>query len=171
MNLIYHFDKDGKTDEAWSFLKALDSNIKNYYNSETMLFQAIGKKEAAIGFAVQSSIIDNINKNNMPLQIVDAQSGSIIITDGIAAIKNAPHPNAAKAFVEFAGSPEMQTKIANKFNRIPTLKPALAGCPKWMQTEYKAMDVNWSVISEKQKSWLQKWNTEIRDSNKDVKSK
>lgn len=170
-NLVYHFSKDGKTDEAWSFIKKLDSNIKNYYNSDTMLYQAIGKKEAAIGISVQSAIIDNINKNKMPLEIVDAKSGSIVITDGIAAIKNAPHPNAAKAFVEFAGSPEMQTKIANKFNRIPTLKSALAGCPKWMQTEYKAMDVDWSVVSGKQNEWLQKWDTEIRDLNKDVKSK
>lgn len=47
--------------------------MKNYYNSETMLFQAVGKKEAAISFTVQSSIIDNIADNNMPLEIVDAE--------------------------------------------------------------------------------------------------
>lgn len=170
MSLIYNSDKDGKIDEAWNFLKTLDSNMKNYYDSETMLFQAIGKKEAAISFAVQSSIIDNINKNNMPLEIVDAQSGSIIITDGIAAIKNSPHPNAAKAFVEFAGSAEMQAKIANEFNRIPTLKSALANCPEWMQTDYKAMNTDWAAVSEKQSEWLQKWDTEIRNSSKDLKS-
>lgn len=170
-NLVYNFSKDGNTDESWKFIKGLDSNIKNYYNSDTMLYQAIGKKEAAIGISVQSAIIDNINKNNMPLQIVDAKSGSVVITDGIAAIKNAPHPNAAKAFVEFAGSAEMQTKIANKFNRIPTLKSALSGCPSWMQTDYKAMNVDQSVISAKQNEWLQKWDTEVRDSSKDVKSK
>lgn len=170
MSLIYNSHKENKTDEAWSYLKALDSNMKNYYNSETMLFQAIGKKEAAISFAVQSSIIDNVEKNGMPLEIVNAESGSIVITDGIAAIKNAPHPNAAKAFVEFAGSAEMQAKIANEYNRIPTLKTALADCPMWMQTEYKAMDSDWSVISENQSAWLQKWDTEIRNASKDLKS-
>lgn len=169
MSLIYKSYEDEKIDEAWNLLKDIDANMKNYYNSETMLFQAIGKKEAAISFATQSSIIDNVSKNNMPLEIVDATSGSIIITDGIAAIKNAPHPIAAKAFVEFAGSAEIQAKLANEFNRIPTLNSALADCPEWMQTEYKAMDVDWSVVSEKQSEWLQKWDTEIRNADKDLK--
>lgn len=169
MSLLYNSYKDDKIDEGWDFLKELDSNMKNYYNSETMQFQAIGKKEAAISFATQSSIIDNITKNNMPLEIVDAASGNIVITDGIAAIKNAPHPNAAKEFVEFAGSAEIQAKFANEFNRIPTLDSALADCPEWMQKEYKAMDVDWGVISKNQSEWLQKWDTEIRNADKDVK--
>lgn len=170
MSLIFQSYKKDKIDEAWNFMKNLDTNMKNYYNSETMLFQAIGKKEAAISYATQSSIIDNITKNNMPLEIVDAESGSVIITDGIAAIKNAPHPNAAKAFVEFAGSAEIQAMFANEFNRIPTLNSALKDCPEWMQTEYKAMDVDWSVLSEKQSEWLQKWDSEIRNADKDLKS-
>ena len=170
MSLVYQSYKNDKIDEAWDFLKALDTNTKNYYNGDTMMFQAIGKKEAAIGYATQSTIIDNITQNNIPLEIIDAESGSVIITDGIAAIKNAPHPNAAKAFVEFAGSAEIQTMLANDFNRIPTLNSALKDCPEWMQTEYKAMDVDWSVISERQNEWLQKWDSEIRNADKDLKS-
>lgn len=169
MSMLYQYDKDGKLDEGWDFLSKLDSNMKNYYSSGSMLFQAVGKKEAAISFAVQSDIIDNIENNTMPLQIVDAQSGSVVITDGVAAIKNAPHPNAAAAFVEFAGSADMQSKIANEFNRIPTLASALESCPQWMKTEYKAMDIDWSVISQKQSEWLQKWNDEIKDASKDIK--
>jgi iron(III) transport system substrate-binding protein len=169
MSLIFQSYRNDKIDEAWSFLKNLDTNMKNYYNSGTMLFQSIGKKEAAISYATQSSIIDNITQNNMPLEIIDAESGSVIITDGVAAIKSAPHPNAAKAFVEFAGSAEIQAMFANEFNRIPTLNSALKDCPEWMQTEYKAMDVDWSVLSEKQSEWLQKWDSEIRNADKDLK--
>ncbi len=36
--------------------------------------------------------------------------------------------------------------VANDFNRIPTLDSALKDSPKWMSKEYKAMDVDWSVI-------------------------
>lgn len=171
MSLIYSYDKQGKTEDAWTYLKGLDANIKNYYNNDTMLFQAIGKGEAAIGFSVLSAITQNRDKNNMPLEVIDAESGSVIITDGIAAIKNAPHPNAAKAFVEFAGSAEMQSKLANDFNRIPTLKSALKDSPEWMQTEYKAMDTDWSVIAKNQSQWLQKFDSEILDANKKVTKK
>ncbi len=169
MSLVYQYEKDGKIDEAWNYLKALDSNMKGYYSSQTLQFQAVGRKEAAISFAVQSAIIDGIEKNNMPLKIIDAKSGSPVITDGVAAIKNAPHPNAAKEFVEFVGSADIQAKIANEFNRIPTLKAAIEKSPEWMKEEYKAMDVDWSVISKNQDAWLQKFDTEIRDSSKDIK--
>lgn len=168
MGLVYQYEKDGNIDGAWEYLTGLDSNIKNYYNAETMMFQAIGKGEAAIGYAVLSAITQNIEQNNMPLEVIDAESGSVVITDGIAAIKNAPHPNAAKAFVEFAGSAKVQALLANEFNRIPTLKSALSECPEWMQTEYKAMDIDWAVIAANQSEWLQKFDNEICDSSKAV---
>ena len=170
-SLIYSFDKVGKIDEAWEYLKSFDNNIKNYYNSGTMQFQAVGKQEAPISFAVLSAITQNQTKNEMPLEIIDAKSGSIVITDGVAAIKNAPHPKAAAAFVEFAGSEEVGILLANEQNRIPTLKSALSGCPEWMSTDYKMMNVDWKVISEKQNEWIQKFDTDIRDSSKDVAKK
>lgn len=166
MSLISRYENK---DDAWAYLTKLDANIKNYYNSGSMQFQAVGKKEAPISFAVLSAVTQNIDKNSMPLKVVDAASGSIVITDGIAAIKNAPHPNAAAAFVDFAGSAEIQAKLANEQNRIPTLKSAVEMAPEWMKTEYKYMDVDWKVISENQGEWLQKFDTEIRDSSKDVK--
>ena len=171
MSLVYQYEKDGKTADAWDYLTKLDKNMKNYYNSGTMQFQAVGKQEAPISFAVLSAITQNIDDNQMPLEIIDAESGSVVITDGIAAIKNAPHPNAAAAFVEFAGSSEIAVLLANEQNRIPTLKSALSSCPQWMSTEYKMMDVDWKVIAENQNEWMQKFDTEIRDSSKDIASK
>ena len=135
------------------------------------MYQAIGKGEAAISIAVLSDIIDNKENNGMPLEVVDAKSGSVIITDCVAALKNAPHPNAAAKFVDFVGSAKVQAMIANDFNRIPTLQSALKDSPKWMSTEYKAMDVDWSTIGKNQSKWIEKWETDIINSNKVVESK
>ncbi|MBD7915380.1 extracellular solute-binding protein [Clostridium sp. Sa3CUN1] len=168
-SLLYGFDKENKLDDGFEFMKALDKNTKKYFNSESLQFQAIGRKEAAITFAPLSSIISNRDENNIPLEIVDAESGSLIITDGIAVIKNAPHKNAAEAFLEFAGSPEIQAELANNFNRMPTLSEALENSPAWMsENKYKAMDVDWTVLAEKQSTWIQKWDSEIKDASKDV---
>lgn len=133
-----------------------------------MMYAALGKGEAAVSWAVLSDIITNQTKNEMPFEIIDAESGSVVLTDCIAAIKNAPYPNAAAAFVEFAGSKEVQAMIANQFNRIPTLDSALPDCPEWMQTSYKAMDIDWSNISKNQSQWLEKWETDVIDANKNV---
>ncbi|EGB16166.1 extracellular solute-binding protein family 1 [Pseudodesulfovibrio mercurii] len=168
--LLQQYEKKGELDKGWAFLKGVDANTKRYYGSGSLLFQAVGRKEAAISFSVLNDIIDNKTKNKMPLQFIDAASGSPVITDGIAVINNAKHPEAAKAFVEFAGSAEIQALLAQKFNRMPTLPDALAGAPEWMgQVTFKAMDVNWGELASRQSAWMQKWDAEIKDSAKDKK--
>ena len=168
-SLLYQYDKEGKIEEGWDYLKALDKNTKKYFGNESLLFQAIGRKEAGVSYSVLSSIVEN-KENGLPLEIVDAESGSVVITDGVAQIKNCKNPNAAKAFMEYVGSAETQAKIANEFNRVPTLKAALENSPKWMsETTYKAMDVDWSVLAKNQSDWMQKWDSEIKNTAKDVK--
>lgn len=165
-SLLYQYDKEGKLEEGWDFMKSLDKNTKKYYNSGSLQFQAIGRQEASVSFAVLSSIVDNKEKG-LPLEIVDSESGSPVITDGIAMIKGAKNPNAAEAFVEFAGSAEMQAKLAKEFNRMPTLDSAIENSPQWMKdSKYKVMDVDWKVLSEKQSDWMQKWDSEIKDASK-----
>ncbi|NMS90632.1 extracellular solute-binding protein [Clostridioides difficile] len=168
-NLINYYSTTKSEAEAWKYLEDLNKNIKNYYNSGSVMYSAIGKGEAAISVAVLSDIIDNKEKNNMPLEVVDAESGSVVITDCVAALKNAPHPNVAAKFVDFVGSAKIQAMIANDFNRIPTLDSALKDSPKWMSKEYKAMDVDWSVIGKNQSNWIEKWETDIIDNNKTIK--
>ena len=168
VGLLDYYSKNASFEEGVEYLKRLDSNTKNYYGSGSLHFQAVGKNEAPISYGVLSSIIDNINNNAMPLKIVDAKEGSIVITDAIAAIKNAPHPNAAKAFVEYAGSEEVQVKLANEFDRMPTLDSAITQGPEWMQTPLKSMKIDWKNVAENELDWLNKWDTEIRDSAKDI---
>ena len=60
--------------------------------------------------------------------------------------------------------------IANDFNRVPTLDAALADSPEWMQTEYKAMDVDWNNISANQSAWLEQWETNVIDADKNLAS-
>jgi iron(III) transport system substrate-binding protein len=168
--LLQQFEKKGELDKGWQFMQELDANTKNYYGSGSLLFQAVGRKEAAISFMVLNSIIDNKIKNKMPLEVIDAGSGSPVITDGIALIRGAKHPNAGKAFVEFAGSAKVQAMLAQSFNRLPTHPDALADSPAWMaDTRFKVMDVDWQDLAAKQSAWIQKWDAEIKDGAKDAK--
>lgn len=168
--LLQQHEKRHDLNGGWAFLKAVDANTKRYYGSGSLQFQAVGRKEAAVSFAVLNSVIDNKIKNNMPLTVVDAKSGSPVITDGIALIKGAKHPNAGKAFVEFAGSPKIQALLAKTFNRIPTHPDAIANSPAWMaESRFKVMDVDWAALAAKQSAWMQTWDTDVKDSGKDQK--
>lgn len=171
-SLLQQFENKGELENGWTFMKELDANTKNYYGSGSMLFQAVGRKEAAVSFMVLNSIIDNKIKNKMPLAVIDAESGSPVITDGIALIHGAKHPNAAKSFIEFAGSAKVQALLAQKFNRLPTHPDALADSPEWMaNTSFKVMDVDWQALAAKQSAWMQKWESEIKSMSKDEKKK
>ncbi len=171
-SLLQQFDNKGQLDNGWQFMKELDANTKNYYGSGSMMFQAVGRKEAAVSFMVLNAIIDNKIKNKMPLAVIDAKSGSPVITDGIALIHGAKHPKAAKSFIEFAGSAKVQAMLAQKFNRLPTHPDALADSPEWMaKTKFKVMDVDWQALATQQSSWIQKWDSEVKSMSKDVKKK
>jgi len=171
-SLLQQFEQKGELDNGWAFMKELDANTKNYYGSGSMLFQAVGRKEAAVSFMVLNSIIDNKINNKMPLAVIDAASGSPVITDGIALIHGAKHPHAAKAFIEFAGSAKIQALLAQEFNRLPTHPDALAESPEWMaETSFKVMDVDWQDLAAKQSEWIQKWDAEIKSMSKDTKKK
>jgi iron(III) transport system substrate-binding protein len=167
--LIDYNIKTKNEDAAWEYLKGLDANTKNYYNSGSVMYSAIGKGEAAISLAVLNDIIKNKEENGMPIEAIEPESGAIVITDCVAALKNAPHPNAAAKFIEFIGSAKTEAMLANEFNRIPALDSALKDSPEWMQTSYKAMDVDWSVIGKNQSKWIEKWENDIIDSNKTIK--
>jgi len=169
-SLLQQYEKKGELEKGWHFLKAVDANTKRYFGSGSLQFQSIGRKEAAISFSVLSSIVDNINKNGLPLEIINAKSGSPVITDGIALIKGARHPKAAKAFIDFAGSVRIQSLLANEFSRLPTHPEAIAKSPKWMsEIEFNIMDVDWGALSKSQSGWMQKWDSEVKDSGKDNK--
>ncbi|NNG01405.1 MAG: extracellular solute-binding protein [Desulfobacteraceae bacterium] len=166
--LLDYYSQVATFEDGVEYLEKLDANTKNYYGSGSLHFQAIGKKEAAISYGVLSAIIDNQVKNAMPLKIVDAEEGAIILTDAVAVIKNGPHPKAAAAFLEYAGSAEVQVLLANLFNRMPTLERVLNQCPGWMQTPVKMMPVNWENISLHELEWLNMWDTQIRNAGRDV---
>lgn len=168
--ILQQFEKKGELDKGWQFMKELDANTKAYYGSGSMLFQAVGRKEAAVSFMVLNDISDNRINNKMPIAAIDAASGSPVITDGIAFIHGAKHPEAGKAFVEFAGSAKVQAMLAQKFNRLPTHPDALAESPAWMaDVKMKVMNVDWQDLASKQSAWMQKWDAEIKDGAKDVK--
>jgi iron(III) transport system substrate-binding protein len=168
-SLLQQYEMTSDLDTGWVFMDQLDDNTKQYYGSGSLMFQAIGRQEASISFATLNSIIDNKVNNNIPLEVVNAVSGSPIITDGIALINNAAHPSAAKAFIEFAGSAEVQALLATEYNRMPTNPDALATSPEWMsEIAITAMNVDWVDLASKQSEWMQQWDTEIKDSTKDA---
>ncbi len=163
----YFYQKGTLESEGWNFFKAMDSNVKKYVSDSSIMFQSLARQEGSISFWTLDGVIDNIEKNKMPFTIVRAKSGSPIITDGVAIINGAKHKDAAQKFVEFVGRADIQEKLANQFNRMPTHPDAMSKAPEWMKKfDYKPMNINWDNLAENQSEWIQYFEDNIRDSAK-----
>lgn len=169
-DMIYTKQKNGSMDDANKWLAGLATNTKSYYNSGSMMFKAVGNKEAAIGVSTLNDIQDNKTKNGMPLQEINSSDGNVVALDCVAALKGAQHSKAAAKFVEFCGRADIAAKIANDQSRIPTLKSALKDSPSWMQSERKTLSVDTKTVASKQTEWLELWNNTAYDTSKVVAS-
>ena len=165
----YNMTQQGE-DAAWAYVEALSGNTKNYYNSGSMMFEAIGKGEATVSMATINDVLKNRDDNGMPLELVIPESGAVVITDCVAKTNNAPHDAAADAFIEFLGSEQCQVMAANDFNRMPITDQYLDQCPEWMSTDFIDLPVDWSNIAANQSAWLDRWETEYVDADKAVES-
>lgn len=155
-----YFTSTESEEAGWDFIAAFDQNVKYYDNVKSLIMQAVGKGEAPIGISTLNDVYDNIINNNLPLKEIYSESGDVVLADCAAVINNCANPNAAAAFLEYVGSPEVQAQIANEYLRLPTLDSALADSPEWMSGEIKAIDVDWTNISEHKSDWLKTWVNE-----------
>ena len=100
---------DGHYDDAsaMNYFKALDANTVEYTKSGSGASKQVGKGECVIGIGflhdVLTQIVDNGYDN---VGIVAPSSGTAFEVGATAILKGAKHPNIAKAFEEFALSPE-----------------------------------------------------------------
>ncbi len=164
-----NFSKLVNEEAGWDFISKFDKNVKYYDDVKTLIMQAVGKGEAAIGISTLNDIYDNITNNGLPLQEIYSESGDVVLADCAAVVNNCANPNAAAAFLEYVGSAKVQAQLANEFLRCPTLDSALAESPEWMSKEIKALDVDWTNIGANKSEWIKKWVNEYM--NADIKSK
>ena len=104
-----------------------------------------------------------------PFGYVLPESGTPVLTEGIAIVKDAPHPKAAEAFYEFVNTTEAAKLLAEKYYRIPT-RDDVEGLPAWIteaEDKIKPMDIDWALFQEKSDEWMDYWDNHIKSSDKE----
>src|SRR5207237_6377485 len=79
-------------------------------------------------------------RRGMPIGYVFPKSGTVAIEDGIAVVRGAKHLAAARAFVDFVGSPAMQLAAAREVYRVPArLDLPADSLPHWVRDVRRPM--------------------------------
>lgn len=91
---------------GWDYFVALEKNKPQIGRSSIDPVTALNAGERSIGIAVPTaSTLLSIARGN-PLELIYPKDGTVVVPSPSSIQKNAPHPNAAKLFMEFATGPE-----------------------------------------------------------------
>ena len=158
---------NGSEDEGWKWLTALNENVTNYAADPTQMYSKLGGDNVAVTLWNMPDVVLQKTKNNMPFGYVFPESGTVVLTDAIAIIKGTKHQKLAQDFYEFVTSEESLIVQSEKYYRIPTRTDIpKEKLPNWLKSlNYKTLDINWELISEKEADWMQKWDTQIKNKN------
>nr|WP_304216176.1 extracellular solute-binding protein [Fredinandcohnia onubensis] len=152
---------------GYEWLAKLDANTKEYAQDPTNLYLKLARQEGSISLWNLQDILIQKNQHNQPFDFVYPESGAPILVDAVGLVKNAKNLENAKLFYEFLFEPETRTTLAEDLYQIPTRTDIdKSTMPDWYQElELKSLDLDWSVMAEKEAEWMQHWDENIKGKN------
>ncbi len=110
-------DKWGK-EKGLKYMKALAAQNPNMRSGHTLILQLVAAGEFPVSVVAYGYAVEEMKLKGAPLDW--AADEPVTIQGGvISSAKHAPHPNAAKLFIDYAMSKEGQEAIRNCCNRVP----------------------------------------------------
>ncbi len=164
--MIWRFYKDsGNPEQGYNWLLRLDANTKEYAASPTMMQQKLARGEGSITLWNMPDIVFQSEAKGYPFGYVIPESGTPVVTDGIALVADCKHPEAAKLYYEFVNTKESMIILAKEHYRIPARSDIPNdSLPKWIaEASITPMDVDWKVFSEKSDEWMKYWEQNIKN--------
>ena len=157
----------GSDAAGFEWLRKLDENTSVYAADPTQMYIKLAGNDAVTLWNMPDIILQK-NLYQYPFGYNFPEAGTVVLTDGIAIVKGAKNPEAAKKFYEFVTSQKSLILQAEKFYRIPARSDIPKDkLPKWItDADYKSMDLNWELISENENDWLKRWDSEIKGKSK-----
>ena len=148
-------------DEGLAWLKRLHEATESYPESPQFLFDHIKKNDALVSVWLRADVVLQRERNGFPFDCI-VPPGTPVLTEGIALIHNAPHPEWAKLFYEFVTSAEALARQAHAYAKMPArsdLDPA--ALPAWMRDPIDAMSIDWDAFARKEQGWCDRWEKEV----------
>lgn len=98
----------GGEDEAMEFMQDLHPNMLQYTSSGAAPAEMAGRGEVAVSVVFSHDCVRNIDGGFVDLEVSFPEEGTGYEIGGVALIANAPEPNAAKAWIDWSLTAEVQ---------------------------------------------------------------
>lgn len=111
---------------GWSYFEALEKNRPQVGRSIIDTTTMLTAGERSVAASSSTSTLHALDKGN-PLAVVYPTDGTLLIVAASAIMANAPHPNAARLFMEFLQSEEVARISVEQ--RAESLRPDVVSLP------------------------------------------
>jgi len=129
---FYHLIQILGRDKGLDFMKKFARQEPQMRKGHTLLAQLVAAGEVALATVVYSNRIERMKASGAPVDWVRFKGPTITAINAIAIPDKAPHPNAAKLFVDFVLSKEGQGLLRG-LRRIPARPDVLPDPPSLTQ--------------------------------------
>jgi iron(III) transport system substrate-binding protein len=150
---------------AWKVYGGLLANFI-FMESAGEVARTVNDGEVPVGITLEDNALDYLNGGG-PITIVYAAEGTSIVPDGMALVKNAPHPEEGKALIDWMLGDEAQRYIVEGVGRRSVLEASPAA-PKGGRptSEIKQVVYDFDRIGAKSGEWIERWKklrAEVQD--------
>lgn len=149
-------------DAGIEWLKRLHAATKTYMENPQLLFDHIKRNPDTITVWLMADVVLQRELNGYPFDYhVPMQTP--VITEGIAIVKGAPHPDWAKQVYEFLNTPEMLALQAKKFAKVPVRTDLAPNTlPEWMvKQSIDPMVIDAKAFALQEQGWMDRWEREV----------
>jgi iron(III) transport system substrate-binding protein len=139
-------------EKANDFFERLMANSPQVVNGNGIVAERVAMGQAAVGFADTDDFWGQAD-DGKPVGVVYPDQGpdglgALVIPNTAAQVVRAPHPDAARRFLEFLASAEAETLLAAPSARHLPLNPAVKAAPDAKPlSEIRAMTVDWDKVA------------------------
>lgn len=138
-------------ERAMTFFRKLAALKPEMRKGHVLLAQLVAAGETPVGLTVYSANADSIKDKGGPIDWIPVEP-LVGRPQGLAVMKNAPHPHAALLFADFVISPEGQA-LLGQLGRVPTSKSV-----KTPMDEVKFTLIDAATVNAETDKWLKIWN-------------
>jgi len=145
---------------GWEYLKAYAGQIAQYTKSGAAPAKFVGQGEAAVAIVFSHDIVNEIDNNKMPLVLTFPKEGTGYEIGGMAIVKSAKHPQAARLWFDWALTAEAQA-LGPKYKayQAPTVGGVELSHPELLQVNLINYDFQWA--GKNKKAFVEKFTNEI----------
>lgn len=149
--------------EGWDMIRQLYANGYVERGEEDWFGNLMSGKRPIL-MLWGSGALEREKANNFKLGIMKPEIGVPFVVEQVALVNKENNQEQVEKFAEWLGSPEVQTKWAEKFGTAPAHPKALENAPvevKQLVESVKIQKMDWKFISENIDSWVEKIELEF----------